>query len=153
MARDWTPSENDREEIGKYRKNSRLYISIQLCAVRLYGRFLAQIDGFSPRIIAYLSSQLELPPSLIVEMSEQEATYLKPRKNILNYLGFHRFDDDVRMRLQNWIEERARKGLLPGTLFPQAENYLLNNQILLPGASVLKRLIIRACSEVHAGVF
>ncbi|MEM9400623.1 MAG: Tn3 family transposase [Verrucomicrobiota bacterium] len=153
MARDWTLSEKDREEIGKYRKNSRLYISIQLCAVRLYGRFLAQIDSVSPRIIAYLGSQLELPPSLTVEMPEREATYLKHRKNILNYLGFHRFDDDTRVRLQNWLGEWARKGLLPGTLFPQAENYLLNNQILLPGASVLERLIIRACSEVHSEIF
>lgn len=153
MARDWTLSENDREEIGKYKKNSRLYISIQLCAVRLYGRFLVQIDSVSPRIIAYLVSQLKLPPSLTVEIPEREATYLKQRKNILTYLGFRRFDNNVRIELQHWIKERARNGILPGALFPKVENYLLKKQILLPGSSVLERLIIRVCSEVHAGIF
>jgi hypothetical protein len=39
MARDWTLSDSDRAEIGKYRKSSRLFVAMQLCAVRLYGRF------------------------------------------------------------------------------------------------------------------
>lgn len=41
MVRDWTLGEGDRQEVEKYRKGSRLYIAIQICAVRLYGRFLA----------------------------------------------------------------------------------------------------------------
>ena len=44
MIKDWTLSISDLEEIRKYRKNSRLYIAIQLCTVRLYGRFLAKIE-------------------------------------------------------------------------------------------------------------
>ena len=40
MARDWTLSDPDIAEVAKYRRNSRLFIAIQLCAVRLYGRFL-----------------------------------------------------------------------------------------------------------------
>jgi hypothetical protein len=39
MARDWTLSDSDRVEIGKYRKSSRLFVAMQLCAVRLYRRF------------------------------------------------------------------------------------------------------------------
>ena len=39
MARDWTISESDKKEINRYRTNSRLFIFIQICAVRLYGRF------------------------------------------------------------------------------------------------------------------
>ena len=30
MARDWTLSASDKEEIGKYRKNSRLFVAVQL---------------------------------------------------------------------------------------------------------------------------
>ena len=64
MARDWTLSEEDREEIGKHRKSSRLFIAIQLCAVRLYGRFLNGLHDLSPRIVNYLNRQLDLPPAI-----------------------------------------------------------------------------------------
>lgn len=62
MARDWTLSYADKKEIGKYRKSSRLFIAIQLSSVRLYGRFLAEVNGLSPRIVSYLNNQLGLPP-------------------------------------------------------------------------------------------
>ena len=42
MVRDWTLTKHDYLEINKYRKQYRLGIAIQLCAMRLYGRFLSQ---------------------------------------------------------------------------------------------------------------
>ena len=54
MARDWTLLEGDRHEIERYRKDSRLYMAIQICAVRLYGRFLNHVHDLSPHIINYL---------------------------------------------------------------------------------------------------
>jgi hypothetical protein len=74
MARDWILSEEDRAEIGKHRKSSRLFIAIQLCAVRLYGRFLNGLHDLSPRIVNYLNHQLDLPPSLAILAPEREAT-------------------------------------------------------------------------------
>jgi TnpA family transposase len=153
MARDWTLSGSDKQEIGKYRKNSRLYITVQLCAVRLYGRFLSQVDDVSPRIINYLNSQLDLPPSLTIQVPEREATYLEHRRNILDYLAFRKFDDAAQEQLLTWLEEQARQGFLPADLFPQAEIYLLASRTLLPGPSVLERLIIHVCAEVHEQIF
>ena len=37
MVRDWTLSDEDLREVSRYRFNSRLFIAVQLCAVRLYG--------------------------------------------------------------------------------------------------------------------
>ena len=88
LARDWTLTEGDQGEIGKYRKSFRLYMAIQLCAVRLYGRFLTPVHDVSPRIANYLGSQLDLPPSLQVQVPEREGTYLEHRQHILNHLGF-----------------------------------------------------------------
>lgn len=34
MARDWTLSEVDKREVGRYRTNSRLFITIRICAER-----------------------------------------------------------------------------------------------------------------------
>ena len=153
MARDWTLSEADRQEIGKYRTNSRLFIAIQLCAVRLYGRFLNDVHELSPRIVNYLNSQLDLPPSMTIQTPDRKATVVEHRKNILTYLGFRRFDDTAQKELSHWIEQQARHGILPNELFHQAESYLFDKRILLPGPSTIERLIIRICSEAHTQRF
>jgi len=117
MARDWTLLEGDRHEIERYRKDSRLYMAIQICAVRLYGRFLHHVHDLSPHIINYLGQQLDLPPSLTVEVPEREATYLEQRQNILKHLGFQRFDQNAQEQFEAWIEQQARLGNLPDELF------------------------------------
>ncbi len=58
MARDWTLSEADKVEASRYRQNARLFIAVQICAVRLYGRLLSDVHDLSPRISGYLSKQL-----------------------------------------------------------------------------------------------
>ena len=153
MVRDWTLSDADRQEVGKYRTNSRLFIAIQLCAIRLYGRFLNDVHELSPRIVNYLNSQLDLPPSLTIQTPEREATVLEHRKNTLIYLGFRKFDDTAQKELSHWIEQQARQGSLPNELFHQAESYLFDKRVLLPGPSTIERLIIRICSETHAQRF
>ena len=153
MTRDWTLSDMDKEEISNYRKIFRLHIAIQICAVRLYGRFLNQVHDLSPQIVNYLGQQLNLPPSLVVQTPEREATYLEQRQNVLKHLGFQRFDQLSQKHLELWLEQKARLGLLPDELFEQAEHHLLDQRILLPGPSVLERLIIHICSTVHQQLF
>jgi Domain of unknown function (DUF4158) len=153
MARDWTLSESDRGEIRKYRKSSRLFVAIQLCAVRRYGRFFPQVHELSPSIVHYLGPQLDLPPSLALEVPDRKATYTEYRQHILTYLGFQKFDDAAHAQLATWLQQHARQGLLPEALFQQAEHYLLDHRILLPGPSVLERLIIAQCADVHAQLF
>lgn len=153
MVKDWTLSENDREAISKYRKMFRLHLAIQICAVRLYGRFLNQINDLSPQIVNYLAQQLSLPPSLEVQIPEREATYLEHRQTVLKHLGFNRFDEVAQEQLAIWLEQKAQLGLLPDDLFQQAEYHLLAQRILLPGPSVLERLIIHVCATVHQELF
>ncbi len=79
MARDWTLSEEDKAEVSRYRKKARLFVAVQICAVRLWGRLLADTHDLSPRISGYLSQQLELEPSLRVEEPERKATLSEQR--------------------------------------------------------------------------
>jgi len=51
MVRDWTLSQRDCQVVNKYRKQYRLGFAIQLCAMRLYGRFLNQLHDLLPRVI------------------------------------------------------------------------------------------------------
>ena len=153
IARDWTLSEQDRAEMGKYRTSFRLFVAIQLCAVRLYGRFVPQVHALSPHIVHYVGHQLDLPPSLALEVPARKATYIDHRQQILTYLGFQKFDDTAHAHLTTWLHQQAGQGLLPDALFQQAEQYLLDRRILLPGPSVLERLIISLCADVHAQLF
>lgn len=153
MARDWTISESDIAEINKHQIRYRLFIAIQLCSVRLFGRFLSNVNDLSPRIISYLNGQLDLPPTLTVHVPDRKATYTEYRKNILAHLGFQRFDDPAQQQLETWLADKAKLGVLPNNLFHQAERYLLTNRTLLPGPSVLERLVIRVCSTAHSELF
>lgn len=153
MARDWTLLERDKQEIGKYRKISRLFIAVQLCAIRLYGRFLSEVNDLSPRIVNYLNGQLGLPSSLVIQVPNREATYIEHRRNILNYLGFRKFDEEAQNKLKIWIEQQAHQGELPDELLQQTKRRLLADRIVLPGHSVLERLIISICSTVHEQIF
>jgi TnpA family transposase len=153
MARDWTLSGEDRAELGTYRTTFRLFLAVQLCAVRLYGRFLNSVHDLSPRILNYLGSQLGLPPTLTIEVPDRKATYTEHRKNLLDYLGFQKFDEQGQSQLISWLKQQAQEGLLPEALFQQAEQYLLARRILLPGPSVLERLIIHLCADVHEQLF
>ncbi len=154
MVRDWTLSDADKAEIKQYyRQNYQLFIVIQLCAVRLYGQFLNDIHNLSPRIINYLAQQIDLPPSLTIDIPERPATLTQYRQNIMKYLGFQKFGDDVQVKLEIFLEEQAKQGFLPDALFRKAEQYLIVNRILLPGKTVLTRLIRMVSSKVHNQVF
>jgi TnpA family transposase len=153
LAKDWTLSECDRQEVEKYREQYRLSVTIQICAVPLYGRFLNQVHDLSPRIVNYLGQQLDLPPSLTVELPERKATSVEHRQNILRYLGFRRFGETEQQQLEAWLQQKTLLGILPDELFQQAEGYLLDRRILLPGPSVLERLIIHICADAHNHLF
>ena len=153
LVRNWTLVEGDHQEIARYRKGFRLYMALQICAVRVYGRFLNHVHDVSPHILNYLGQQLALPPSLTVEAPEREATVLEHRQNVLKHLGFQRFDPMAQAQLEPWIAQQARRGALPEALFQQAEQHLFAQRVLLPGPSVLERLIIHVCAKVHDELF
>ena len=153
MVRDWNLSSDDQREIRRYRVDNRLFIAVQLCVVRLYGRFLKDVNDLSPRIISYLSQQLDLPPTLTIQVPSRKATYSEQRQQILSHLGFEKFNETAQTQLEQWLAHKARQGLLPQDLFEHAESYLLAERVLLPGTTVLERLIIHVCNEVHTELF
>ncbi|MGV7963768.1 hypothetical protein QPK13_22705 [Photorhabdus tasmaniensis] len=55
--------------------------------------------------------------------------------------------------MEKWLSKLAEQGYLPDELFLRAEQYLLNAKVILPGPSVMERLIISVCSDVHERLF
>ena len=132
MARDWTLTSNDKQLLARFATRYRLFNAIQLCAVRVYGRFIGNVHEVTPRVLNYLAQQLELPVSLTVSVPERKKTAAEHRSTILTSLGFRRFDASAKTELEAWLARRARQGELPTPLFPRAERHLLDQRIGLP---------------------
>lgn len=83
MARDWTLHQEDKVEIAKYQPEYQAFIATQICALRLYGKFLTDLNSLSPRIINYINGQLKLPPSVSITISQRKMTYHQHLKRIM----------------------------------------------------------------------
>jgi len=155
IIRDWTLSERDIQMLANYRKNNRQNIAIQICAMRLYGRLLANYADLSPKIVNYINQQLGFLPTLSAPVLEREATYLEHRKNIFEHLGFTVFRDRARTTLQKWVVAQIEVSCMPvvGELLPNAERYLLSEKIVLPGQTKLKRLLNSICIRYQQNIF
>lgn len=153
MARDWTLSESDIKQILTVISSYRLYFAIQLCAIRLQGIFLVSPSEISPRIINYLSSQLDLPLTFFVNEPTRRATRSNQHKHILTYLGFKKYDADAKLALQNWAIKKAEQGLLPTDILGFAEKFLIEQKIVVPSRKTLERQINSLCAKVHSKIF
>ena len=153
IAKCWAFSIADKQELSQYRKDYRLFVAIQLCSVRLYGRFILNCQELSAEITNYLARQLELPPTLTFKIPTRKATLTEQRQHILAYLGFEKFKGVIVSKFHTWIEGRARQGALHDILISESKQYLLNNKIILPGQTIIERTIIGICNHVHAEIF
>jgi hypothetical protein len=154
LAREWTLSAADITEIKRCRgDDNRLRFAIQLCVVRNSGRFVSDFAAVPVRIANHLGCQLDLPPALFVAAPVREATDLEHERRIREYLGFRPFDDESRTRLEWALAERATAGALPTELYPLAEEWLHDWQILLPAPTTLERIIGAVAARTQQTIF
>jgi Domain of unknown function (DUF4158) len=75
LLRHWTLSEADTREILRCRgDDNRQRFALQLCALRLFGRFVPNHTAVPVRILNSLGRQLDLPPTLFLPPPHREAT-------------------------------------------------------------------------------
>ena len=88
LARDWTLSTPTKPRSLRCRTDRhRLSFAIQLCVLRVHGRFLSDFEAMGVRITNHLCRQLDLPPVLFVNPPRREATDLEHEHRIREYLG------------------------------------------------------------------
>ena len=152
MARDWTLSESDLKLISTVIGSYRLYFAVQLCSIRLQGNFRSSVSELSPRIITYLSSQLDLPLTFTINEPTRRATRSQQHRQILTYLGFKKYDREAKTVLKTQIIEKAEQGLLPREILNSVEEFLISQQVVLPSRKVLERRINSLCAKVHSKI-
>lgn len=88
LARDWTLSEIDLEEVRRSRGvEHRHRFAVQLCALRALGRFIDDFADVPVRIANHIGRQLGLPPSLFMAEPNRPATATEQARRIREYLG------------------------------------------------------------------
>ena len=86
IVRDWTLSSPDKMLIEKINNAYRLWVSIQICSLRLFGQFFSQPNDLESRIIAYIRKQLNLSMTGTVESPQRDATCTEYKKLIFEHL-------------------------------------------------------------------
>ncbi|MEE8290573.1 MAG: DUF4158 domain-containing protein, partial [Candidatus Tectomicrobia bacterium] len=154
LLQSWTLSARDREEVMQCRGDtSRRRFAVQLCTLRVYGRFLPEATPTPVTITNYLARQLELPLVLFGEVSGRLATETEQLQRIRAYLGWQPFHHEARERLTSWLEQRATDDLLPIDLVSRAEDILRSWQIVLPARSTLEELVVAITARVQDDVY
>lgn len=154
LARHWNLTPADLAAIAECRgPDQRRRFALQLCVMRLHGRFLDDYRHASIKIVNHLSRQLGLPPVLFLDRAGREPTERVQAQRIRRYLALSRFDKAAEASLRDWLREGALEGRTAGELLIQAEEKLRGWQVMLPAASTLDRIVNSVVAHTTADLF
>jgi TnpA family transposase len=133
----------DRSVVEKRRSDTnRLGFAVQLGTVRQLGAFLADPVDIPTQVVDYVAGQLGIgDPSCLKTYAGRDKTRLEHQWEITRLHGYRDFAS-AEAELSTWIGDRAwTTGEGPRTLFGGAIGWLRERRVLLPGVSVLTRLV------------
>ena len=147
LARYFYLDDRDLSFVKRRREDyTQLGCAIQLCTARFLGTFLTNPIDVPSNCIAYVVAQLgNIDPEQLPRYLERSETHWKHAREIKNFYGYHDFSDQpYNFRLVRWLYTRAwLSAERPSVLFDLATAWLVERKILLPGATVLARLVSR----------
>ncbi|MGC2657571.1 MAG: DUF4158 domain-containing protein [Bryobacteraceae bacterium] len=132
---------------------NKLGFAVQLCTVRWRGYFLPDTRGFASPVIEMIGSQLGLLPISLDDYPQNEKTRFEHLERIRQHLGFVRCDAPQRERLLNHLTAIAQ-GLTRATALRQAAHrWLKQEQIVRPGHTTLRDVIVSAREAALQNVY
>ena len=124
--------------------HNRLGFAIQLCTVRFLGTFLINPLDVPQGVVNYLAAQLEIEElDCLTKYLLRSNTHWEHTLIIKQHYGYRDFSEQPgNWRLVRWLYQRAWiGGESPSMLFDLTTARLVEQKILLPGVTVLSRLI------------
>ncbi len=153
LTRSFYLDDADRALIaGRRGDHNRLGLSVQLGTVRYLGAFLDDPTAVPPGVVAHLTAQLDITdPSCLARYREGETRW-DHTAEIRRRYGYREFvDQPGHLRFVRWLYARAWTGAeRPSALFDQAVARLVANKVLLPGVTVLERLVAQVRDRAAA---
>jgi len=145
--------DGDRARIRQLRgRHNQLGFALQLGTVRYLGTFLADPTGVPAAVLRFVAGQCALPLATDLARYRTGETRWSHRRLITAQYGYRDFPDQpAHFRLVRWLYARAWTGAeRPSVLFDLATARLVEQKILLPGATVLARLVARVRDRAAA---
>jgi TnpA family transposase len=150
--------DRDRERIADRRgDHNRLGFAVQLATVRFLGTFLAHPADVAPVVSKTVARELAITdPGCLERYARREQTHREHAGEIQRAYGYRDFSErSAQAELTVWLHARAwTTAERPSVLFDLATARLIEAKVLLPGASVLARLVAaardQATDRLHA---
>jgi Domain of unknown function (DUF4158) len=136
--------QTDRRLIARRRRDSnRLGFALQLGTVRYLGRFLEDPAAVPPQLVRYVAGKLGIAdPGALSSYAVGEVRW-DHQTEIRREYGLREWAElAVQVEVSDWLEARAWVGAESHrVLFDRTVDHLVASKVLLPGASVLWRVV------------
>jgi Domain of unknown function (DUF4158) len=146
LARYFHLDDGDRELLaGRRGDYNRLGLALQIVTVRFLGTFLADPLDVPTAVVARVAGQLGLPATTDLRPYRDGDARWDHAAEIRQRYGYRDFTDQPEhFRLVRWLYTRAWLSTeRPSILFDLATARLVERKVLLPGVSILARLVAR----------
>ncbi|AFZ00606.1 Tn3 family transposase [Calothrix sp. PCC 6303] len=145
LARYFHLDDMDKDSVKIRRGNhNRLGFALQLVSVRFLGTFLENPIDVPPGVITYIATQLNIVNyDFLPRYLERSVTHWEHQGEIKQRYGYRDFSAQPgNWQLTRWLYGRAWVGSeAPSVLFDLVTARLVEHKILLPGVTVLERLV------------
>jgi hypothetical protein len=150
----FTLTKSDLAEVDQCRGAvNKIGFAVQLCTLRWRGYFLADTRGVHAKVVEIISSQLGLLPLPVDSYPQNEKTRWDHLERIRHHLGFVRCDAPQRERLLNYLTASAQALTRTTALREAAHRWLKQEQIVRPGRTTLRDLIVSAREDSLQNVY
>ncbi len=154
LAKAFTLDRNDLRVIRSLRTDrNRLGYALLLTSVRFVGTFPASLQEVPPVIMGYLCTQLGIDDQISLASYFSSKTVERHVRSIRERYGFVYFADTPRLRLglTRWLYAECWIGNeRPAVLVLQAADWLVAQNVILPGISTIERLVGRVRDRTKA---
>ena len=148
--------DRDRERIAARRgDHNGLGFAVQLATVRFLGTFLAHPADVPLIVAKTIAKDLAVDPDQLASYARRGQTHREHAGEIQRVYGYRDFSDrGAQAELTVWLHARAwTTAERPSVLFDLATARLIEAKVLLPGASVLARLIAAARDQASERLY
>lgn len=157
LARHFYLSPSDLEWISKRRRPyNKLGFALQLCTLKFLGTFLSDPTDVPANVLAYVARQLKIADlGCISKYMDRERTHWEHAEKIKKKLGYQDFHSHPHyFRLVRWLYNKVwLNDERPSVLFDLATSRLIHHKIILPGATVLARLVSRIRNRASEAIY